>query len=142
MEHLGVSASVDCVSCAVETQDTYSDGDSPHKSIVSDDADELYGDSIDEDSQSVKPPIETAPAPSTSGALCIILLALSHFRFHTHMFSCCSLRCPVVLEISFDVQRSRFIVDDGVGQYSVPALLDSSCLSGQLPNPCTDGKDF
>ena len=50
-----------------EAQDGYSEGGSPHKSIVSDDADELYGDSIDEDTQSVKPPVDTAPAPSTSG---------------------------------------------------------------------------
>ncbi len=35
--------------------------------MVSDDADELYGESIDEDSQSVKLPSDTAPAPSTSG---------------------------------------------------------------------------
>ena len=52
-----------------EAQDAYSEGGSPHKSIVSDDADELYGDSIDEDTQSVKPPVDTAPAPSTSGEL-------------------------------------------------------------------------
>lgn len=52
-----------------EAQDAYSEGGSPHKSIVSDDADELYGDSIDEDTQSVKPPVDTAPAPSTSGRL-------------------------------------------------------------------------
>ena len=52
-----------------EAQDAYSEAGSPHKSIVSDDADELYGDSIDEDTQSVKPPVDTAPAPSTSGEL-------------------------------------------------------------------------
>ena len=52
-----------------EAKDGYSEGGSPHKSIVSDDADELYGDSIDEDTQSVKPPVDTAPAPSTSGEL-------------------------------------------------------------------------
>jgi len=55
--------------CNAEAQDAYSEGGSPHKSIVSDDADELYGDSIDEDTQSVKPPVDTAPAPSTSGEL-------------------------------------------------------------------------
>ncbi len=52
-----------------EAQDAYSEGGSPHKSIVSDDADELYGDSIDEDTQSVRAPVDTAPTPSTSGEL-------------------------------------------------------------------------
>ena len=54
--------------CHAEAQDVYSDGSSPHKSIVSDDADEVFGESIDEDSQSVKQPSDTAPPPSTSGA--------------------------------------------------------------------------
>lgn len=57
-----------CFSCHAEAQDAYSDGSSPHKSIVSDDAEEVFGESIDEDSQSVKPPDDTAPPPSTSGA--------------------------------------------------------------------------
>lgn len=55
-------------SCRAETQDAYSDGSSPHKSAVSDDPEEVFGESIDEDSQSVKPPNAIAPAPSTSGA--------------------------------------------------------------------------
>lgn len=57
----------DRTTCYTEAQEAYSDGSSPHKSMVSDDAEELYGDSIDEDSQSVKLPRDTAPAPSTSG---------------------------------------------------------------------------
>ena len=56
------------VICHAEAQDAYSDGSSPHKSIVSDDAAEVFGESIDEDSQSVKQPNNTAPPPSTSGA--------------------------------------------------------------------------
>ena len=56
-----------CMWCHAETQDAYSDGSSPHKSVVSDDPEEVFGESIDEDSQSVKPPNVTAPAPSTSG---------------------------------------------------------------------------
>ena len=54
--------------CNAETQDVYSDGSSPHKSMVSDEPDEVFGDSIDEDSQAVRhPQSPSALAPSTSG---------------------------------------------------------------------------
>ena len=133
-EYLAVSASCifDLGSCAVETQDAYSDGDSPHKSIVSDDADELYGDSIDEDSQSVKPPIDTAPAPSTSGTLCIILLALSHLKLQIRVLSWCSVSCSVVLEISFDIQERRLTGVDGVINMKFLSYFYLSCLSGHF----------
>lgn len=50
-----------------EAQDVYSDGSSPHKSAVSDDPDEVFGDSIDEDSQRVQLPTDGAADASTSG---------------------------------------------------------------------------
>lgn len=57
--------------CAAETQDVYSDGSSPHKSMVSDEPDEVFGDSIDEEGQVVRQAETTvaAAAPSTSGEL-------------------------------------------------------------------------
>ena len=57
--------------CFTETQDVYSDGSSPHKSMVSDEPDEVFGDSIDEEGQVVRQPETTAAAaaPSTSGEL-------------------------------------------------------------------------
>lgn len=67
--------------CRAETQDAYSDGSSPHKSAVSDDPEEVFGECIDEDSQSVKPPNAIAPPPSTSGANSrdmVTLCILSH----------------------------------------------------------------
>ena len=56
------------VRCAAETQAVYSDSSSPHKSMVSDEPDEVFGDSIDEEGQVVRQPETTAAAaPSTSG---------------------------------------------------------------------------
>ena len=58
------------MSNAAETQDVYSDGSSPHKSMVSDEPDDVFGDSIDEEGQVVRQPDSTpAPVPSTSGGL-------------------------------------------------------------------------
>ena len=62
---------------AAEAQDAYSEGSSPHKSIVSDDLDEAFGDSIDEDSQSVKLPSDTDPPPSTSGKQMLNIMHVS-----------------------------------------------------------------
>ena len=74
--------------CNAEAQDAYSEGGSPHKSIVSDDADELYGDSIDEDTQSVKPLVDTAPAPSTSGELHLQAVSVGRPQSHHHTLTC------------------------------------------------------
>ena len=79
--------------CSAETQDVYSDGSSPHKSMVSDEPEEVFGDSIDEDSQAVRQPQSpSAAVPSSSGMRLPKLdlaFSMKHIREHK--------RCLVVL---------------------------------------------